>query len=236
MMTQQSNSEVETMTHKAFLATFAVAVLFTVSISTAALAQSPGYKYQHAVTESPDPENADNDALKIVQGTVYPDESGSITRNLVGKNLQINDLRNMLSVKYFFVSPRTCAGGSPRFQIQIDKNDGSANEIGNAFGYLGDKSFGGGCASDAWVFEDMTNGATKWDLSQLGGGMTMAWDDVETLINTNYPNHKIRGCVFADDSGSFAPTTVGTVYVDQLQCYNRTWGTNADGVAGASGF
>lgn len=217
------------------VATLAIALLL--SFSVAAFAQTPGFKYQNAVTESQDPQNPDNDALKIVTTADYPAGSGSITRRLLGiSGLNIEDLRNVLSLKYFFVAPRTCIGGT-RIQVEIDKHNGLPDPIVNAFGYLGDKAFGGDCASDAWVFEDMTNSAPKWDISQLGGGQAVTWAAVETFVNTNFPNHKIRGAAFVDDSGSFAgPTAIGTVYIDQLQLYNRTWGNDADGTPGPSGF
>jgi len=214
----------------------ALAVALLLSFSVAAFAQAPGFKYQNATTESQDPQNADNDALKIVTTAVFPAGSGSITRRLLGfSGLNIEDLRNVLSLKYFFVSPRTCAGGT-RIQIEIDKNDGSTPNPRNAFGYLGDKAFGGDCAMDEWVYEDMTNSAPKWDISQLGGGQAVTWSAVETFVITMFPNHKIRGAAFVDDSGSFAPTAIGTVYIDQLQLYNRTWGNTSDGSAGPSGF
>lgn len=82
----------------------------------------------------------------------------------------------------------------------------------------------------------MTNDTPKWDFSQLGGGMTLTWDLVEEFINETYPGHKIVGCVLADDSGSFAPTAVGTAYYDNIQCYDRILEDAADVSPGPSGF
>jgi len=217
---------------------FSLAMVLVLSTATMAFAaaQSPTFKSQNAAEEKTDPENSKNDVIRIITTTEFPEGSGSVSRLLKSKNIKITDLRNMLSVKYFFQG-RTCAGGSPRFQVRIDKTgDGATADDRNAFGYIGDVSFGGGCVAGEWVFEDMTNAATKWDLSQLGGGMTLSWDAVETFITVNFPDHEIAGCVFADDSGSFAPTTLGIAYYDQIQCYDRTLEDHGDVSKGASGF
>jgi hypothetical protein len=214
----------------------AMALLVATATQALAAARSPEFKSQNAVEERADPENQNNDVLRVITTASFPSGSASVSRNLTSKDITISDLRNMLSVKYFFEG-RTCAGGSPRFQIRIDETgDGLDATDSNAFGYLGNQAFGGGCPPGEWVYEDMTNSAPKWDLSQLGGAMTMTWDQVEVFLNTVYPNHKIIGCKFVDDSGSFAPTTIGIAYYDNIQCYDRILEDHLDVSRGSPGF
>jgi hypothetical protein len=73
-------------------------------------------------------------------------------------------------LKYYFPA-RTCAGGSPRFQLAID-TDGDSSSNGNAFGYVGHVGFGGGCITGAWDFVDLTDAVpSRWDLTQFGLGL-----------------------------------------------------------------
>lgn len=172
--------------------------------------------------DAQDPENPANDVLKI------DTTGGGIGGAFLRLNLRsgpgdpaIERLDNQLAVKYFFIT-RTCAGGSPRFQVMID-GDGDGDWVQtpggpdqNAFGYVGDVPFGGGCSPGAWVFEDMTNDTAKWDLSQFGGSMTSRWSAVETAIAGDFPNHRIVGVVLADDSGGFAPTAAGVAFYELI--------------------
>ena len=60
-----------------------------------------------------------------------------VVRLLMLPNAKIETLTNMINIKYFFVSPRTCDGDSPRIQLLIDPGDGTGPH--NAFGHIGDK-------------------------------------------------------------------------------------------------
>src|SRR5687767_7198996 len=51
-----------------------------------------------------------------------------------GDHVKVAMLTNMINVKYYFPAGRTCAGGSPRVQLGIDR-DGDGKFDGNAFGY-----------------------------------------------------------------------------------------------------
>ena len=186
-----------------------------------AYVNTPIFRSQGQATEAADPQNPDNDVIKF---TTNSSATGfaSVTRDLRAKNLKIADMTNTVSVKYFVVSPRLCIGGSPRFQLNID-TQGNGSFVRNAWGYFGNKAFGGDCPSDMWVYEDLANPANPakmWDLSSLGGGMTMSWAEVVAFVNTQYPNHKLRACGVFDDSG-WAAGGVGTVYLDNVQCHDR---------------
>src|SRR5256885_7613590 len=50
-----------------------------------------------------------------------------------------------------FRSSRTCGGGSPRIQLAIS-TDGGGRSDGNAHGYVGHTSFGGGCLTGVWDY------------------------------------------------------------------------------------
>jgi hypothetical protein len=201
---------------------FAVIVIAAVvcalmPVGANAYVQTPIFRSQGNVTEVADPQNATNDVIRF-----NSTETGfsSVTRDLRAKELQVEDMTNMIAVKYFFVD-RTCAGGSPRFQLNIDTGDGTVH---NAFGYFGNTAFGGGCVPNTWVYEDLANLATTgatWDLTQFGGGFTNTWAQVVQFFATFYPNNSVRACGVFDDSGSFAPTSLGVVYLDNVQCHDR---------------
>jgi len=151
---------------------------------------------------------------------------------------RVDTLDNMVELKYYYVG-RTCSAGSTRFQLGISGDgDGTFNQYPggpdqNAFGYIGDMPFGGGCIPGAWHYEDMTNSAPKWDLSQWttfgagafctgGNAMTCNWTQMETFFNTVFPNHRVLNEVLVDDSGSFAPTDRGCAYFDLVSAGART--------------
>jgi hypothetical protein len=156
-----------------------------------------------------DPENASNEVISF--DTTDPNAVAGAYRKL-GEGVRIDCLDNQVELKYYY-SGRTCGGGSTRVQLGIDR-DGDKKFDGNAFGYLGDKPFGGTCTTGAWTYEDMTDAAMKWDISQLGGGMTNSWDQMETYLNTTYPNHRVLDYVLVDDSQGFFVADAGCAYFD----------------------
>lgn len=182
-----------------------------------------------------DPENASNEVISF--DTTNPSAIAGVVREL-GNRVKVHMLDNQVEVKYHYVG-RSCGGGSTRFQLGIDGNgDGKFNQFPggpdqNAFGYLGDKPFGGGCLANQWIFEDMTNAVPKWDLSQFGGPMTTPWDAMETFFNTAFPNHQVLNVVLVDDSGSFVATDRGCAYFDLVSAGSRTLTRHAD--AGGDG-
>jgi hypothetical protein len=211
-----------------------VATLALAPIRAAAYVQPPDYRRQGNASEVADPQNTTNDAVRFVTDASATGFA-SVTRDLRNKNLTIADLTNLVSTKYFFVD-RTCAGGSPRFQLLIDR-DGNHHPDGNAFGYLGEQAFGGNCPSGRWVYQDMANLAStvpNWDLSQFGGGMTNTWAQVVEFFTTTFPDHRVLACGLFDDSGSFAPGAVGTAYYDDVQCHDRVLEDQVDARPGTN--
>ena len=166
-------------------------------------------------TDDVDPENPTNDVISF---NTTPATFAAASR-ATHKGTKIEMLDNQVQLKYLFVN-RTCSGGAPRISLGIDRN-GDGTIDGNAFGYLGDKPFGGGCPPGEWIFEDMTNDQAKWDLSQLQGPMAIDWDGMEAFIQGAYPSHQVLRGTLVDDSCSFAPTSCGRVYFDNVVIGNQ---------------
>jgi hypothetical protein len=204
-------------------------------------AQGLGRKFEllFSMTNDQDPQNPDNDTISLTTGAFPSGIIGVAVRDLL-PDAKIQTLTNMLSLKYFFVSPRTCSGGSPRIQLFINPGDGTPPR--NAFGYVGDKPFGGGCIEDMWVYEDMTDAVPKWDLSQwapasnafctLGNPFLCTWQQVVLFFDTVYPNHTVLSGGIYDDSCGFDPLACGKAYYDLVTVENRTLENREDTVQG----
>jgi hypothetical protein len=198
-----------------------------------------GHKFEllFAMMDDQDPHNPTNDVISVFTTPVFPAGTGVAIRNLP-PGIKITALESQLALKYFFPE-RSCGGGSPRIQIAIDSDgDGDFDQFdsdpddGNAFGYVGHAPFGTGCITGEWDILDMTDQIGRWDLSQLGGGMTMTWDQAEAFITTVYPNHQVLSGSLADDSCGFAPTSCGQAYYDLFTVENRTLENDNDTVKG----
>ena len=204
----------------ALLALFAIGVTTTVSLLAAGPNPPHGTNYMllYGMKDGLDPANPNNYVIGV---TTTASVIGAVVRNFADTP-KVQDFTNQLSLKYYFVN-RTCSGGT-RVQLTISPS-GKNNDpkAGNAFGYLGDVAFGGNCAANTWVYEDMTDAAPKWDLSQFHGltpapscNMTCTWAQVVTYFS-NFPGHKVLQFAVADDSCSFAVAACGTAYYDHVQ-------------------
>ena len=211
-------------------------------LAMSAVAESPNpqpphgstYKLLYGMQDAVDPLNPNN---YVVGVTTTAAVIGAVSRKF-GDRPQVEDFTDQLSLKYYFVA-RTCAGGSPRFQLSISPSgDNNDPNTANAFGYLGDKAFGGGCPANKWVYEDMTDAAPKWDLSKFSpsasltcasaNSMICTWSEVVTYFQTNFPNHKVLNFVLADDSCSFALTSCGTAYFDLVSAGDDSLESKSD--------
>ncbi len=185
-----------------------------------------GHKFElyFGMDDSQDPQNPTNDVIAVdtTGGTI-----GMALRNMP-PGIKIAALDHQINIKYLFPA-RTCDGGSPRIQLAIDR-DGNGQFDGNAFGYVGHAPFGAGCITAEWDIVDMTDNIGRWDLSQLGGGMTMTWDLAETFVTTTYPNHQVLSGSLVDDSAGFAGGAAGQAYYDLLTIENRTLENDQDTV------
>lgn len=190
----------------------------------------PGGKFKlfGAAKDDRDPEPNDANEVFSFDTTDPAAIAGAI--KLFGNSVKIDLLDDQVEVKYFYVG-RTCGGGSTRIQLGISGDgDPKFNQFPggpdqNAFGYLGDKPFGGACPAGIWVYEDMTNTVPKWDLTQFAApcGFTCTWQQMETFLNTAFPNHRVLNEILVDDSHGFVATNQGCAYFDLLSAGARTF-------------
>jgi hypothetical protein len=136
-----------------------------------------------------------------------------------GPHTKLGMLTDQVELKYYYVG-RTCGGGSTRFQLGLDLDGDGKMDI-NAFGYLGDAAFGGGCLMNQWVFEDMTDQAPKWETSQLPvtdpcRSFVTTWAAMVSCITAEYPHHQVLNAVLVDDSQSFFAGDSGCAFFDQV--------------------
>lgn len=185
-----------------------------------------GHKFElrFAMMDDDDPQNLTNDVISVLTA---PTTIGSAVRNLP-PGIKITALDHQLNLKYYFPM-RNCGGGSPRFQLAIDRF-GDGTVVNNAFGYVGHAPFGVGCITGEWDIIDISDNIGRWDLSQFGGGMTMTWDQAELFIMTTFPNHRVISGSLVDDSCGFAPTSCGQAYYDLVTIENRTLENDQDTV------
>jgi hypothetical protein len=204
----------------------ALTALLIVALNGFSLAEEGGtqgakFRLFGGAEDSVDPENPTNDVVRV-NNTGTP---ANILRDL-HKGTRAEDIDNQVQLKYFFEPGKTCTLGTPRVDLAIDE-DGDGDFDGNAFGYLGDKPFGGGCLSGQWVFEDMTNNQAKWDLSQVGGAMTNTYDQMEAFLAATHPNYQILyGSVTEDPYPT--PPAAGVTYYDGVVIGNRDVNTHND--------
>jgi hypothetical protein len=179
-----------------------------------------------------DPNNSFNQVISF--DTKNPNAIAGAVK-IFGDHVKINMFTDQLELKYFYVG-RTCGGGSTRVQLGISLY-GDNHLDHNAFGYIGDKAFGGGCLMGQWVYEDMSDNAPKWDLSQFVPpptcDMTCTWSQVVAFLNATYPNHRVLNYVLVDDSGSFFALDQGCAYFDLVSAGGRTL-TDWDDTAGGN--
>jgi hypothetical protein len=212
-----------------------------------------GFKLGGTAKHAQDPENSANDVIKI--DTTSPDatcnpsvvdgcNSGTVSRKL---NARIHKLDNMVELKAYFQN-RGCGGGSPRVQLAIDLN-GDGQSDGNAHGNFGPAPFGGGCPPQGvWDYQDLTDTAPRWDVTQLTGPgeivlpggqnpFLVPWDLLEQLVS-GFADHRVCTGALVDDSG-WSPGAEGVAFYDIISLGRGTWEDRDDtagrGFAGRCG-
>lgn len=183
--------------------------------------------------QAQDPENPANDVIRI--STVDSPAFGTVSRKL---GVKIATLDNQLEWKQYLVAPKTCVGGSPRMQLAIDLNGDGVSD-GNAMGNFGPGPFGTGCVSNTWQYQDLTDGAPRWDVTQLLGAgeippallgnvnpFLVPWDLLETLVS-GFPRHVVCTGQLTDDTFGI-PGMSGIAYFDLISIGNATWNDRHD--------
>ena len=170
----------------------------------------------------------------------YTDCYGTLSRVA---NVKVDKLDNMLEFKSWFETgppPKSCVGGSPRYQLAIDTN-GDGTSDGNAFGYFGASPNFTGCPMETWLYEDLTgpgdisitgpmfpstgytqpNEELEWDLTQFGGPFYNTWSQVEAFFAAR-PLHLVCSVALVDDTFG-APAMSGIAYYDLVSGGRSTW-------------
>jgi hypothetical protein len=202
-------------------------------LAAAAKPELPGlghkFELQVAMVDDQDPENPTNDVISLV---ATPTAIGRAFRNLP-PGIRIEALDGQINLKYFFVPPRTCFGGSPRVTLLVD-SDGDGQFNFAAHGHVNPPT-NTGCLTNQWRIEDLTDLLRRWETTPatavtppcpIGTPTTCTWDELETRIAAQFPNHQIlAGFLLDGESCGFTPTgTVGCgkAYYDVLTIENET--------------
>ncbi|MGH2589402.1 MAG: hypothetical protein ACRDGW_01225, partial [Actinomycetota bacterium] len=137
-----------------------------------------GHKFEliGAMMDDVDPENMSNDTVSVV---MTPTNFALAFRNLP-PGIKIAALDNQLGLKYFFVAPRSCGGGSPRLTLLVDADgDGDFDQDGPtgvgpgdppdsfdfaAHGHVNPPTTTG-CPSGEWRYEDSTDDGLRWEIT-----------------------------------------------------------------------
>jgi hypothetical protein len=150
-----------------------------------------GHKFEliGAMVDDQDPENVTNDTVSDVMTTT---NFALAFRNLP-PGIKIAALDNQLGLKYFFVPPRSCGGGSPRITVLVDADgDKDFDQDGPggvgpgdppdsfdfaAHGHVNPPSTVG-CPTGEWTYEDSTDDGLRWEITPC----TVATTPVPTPI------------------------------------------------------
>jgi hypothetical protein len=147
---------------------------------------------------------------------------GGIRRVIDAK---ITALDEHLTVRYYFVGPKTCGLGSPRIQLAVDI-DGDGDSNGNAFGHIGPSPAFTGCQMNKWVTEDLTislleggQAVGRWDGNQVCAGTNfVTWDIFKACLATVFPNHMVLTALLIEDPAPFG----GVTFYDPITLGYRT--------------
>lgn len=141
----------------------------------------------------------------------------------------ITALTNQIGLKYYFVAPRTCFGGSPRLVLLIDaEGDGVVDFAAN--GHVNPAGNYTACVMNKWTYEDLADDLPRWEVTGASvpgiiPNVYMPWKPFAAAITAALPNHKVRaGFLLDGESCQFAPTvaTCGKAYYDLVTIENRT--------------
>ena len=140
--------------------------------------------------------------------------------------IHIKALTNQIGLKYYFVAPRTCHGGSPRITLLVD-SDGDGNTNFAAHGHVNPPAYSG-CIMNDWKYEDLTDILPRWEVTGASvpgivPNVYLPWDQFSTAIAAAFPAHKIRAAFLLDgEACSFSALGCGKAYFDLVTIENRT--------------
>jgi len=154
-----------------------------------------------------DPTNPAN--FVVSMDTTTAGSFGFATRTM---SVSFASLTGLLSVDYYLAG-RDCGGGSPRISLSVDITGDDVSD-GNAFGYVGPTPSFAGCVINTWQAGDLTDSASRWDLTQFGGPFYNTWSDALTFFAAK-PFMTVLRASLVDDS-AWLPSAAGVAYYDNL--------------------
>src|SRR5688572_27609510 len=164
-----------------------------------------GHKYEllGVMVRDTDPENASGGSgasgggiggNEGISATMTPADVALAFRNLP-PGIRITAMTNQLGLKYFFVGPRTCGGGSPRLTLLID-SDGDGDFDFAAHGHVNPPIYTA-CVTNEWKYEDLADDAPRWEVTPGGAvpGIPVfpftPWEEFAAAVTTAFPNHRV---------------------------------------------
>jgi len=194
-----------------------------------------GHKFElfGVMKDDTDPENPDGTSgssggggggNETISATMTPADYALAYRSL-GTGIKISALTDQLGLKYYFVAPRTCGGGSPRISLQIDSNGDGTPDF-TAHGHVFAPVYAG-CPTNVWEYEDLTDDLPRWEITPGGvvpgvaGYPFLTWKQLVAALGV-FPNLRVLSGYLVDDSCSFDPLTCGKAYYDLVTIENRT--------------
>jgi hypothetical protein len=207
--------------------------------STATQEELPGLGHKFelfgAMVQDADPENAVGNSggsgggvggNETISATMTGATPYALAYRDLGAGIKIAALTNQLGLKYFFVAPRTCGGGSPRITLLIDSNGDGVTDFA-AHGHVNPPAYTA-CAPNKWMYEDLADDLPRWEVTPGGAvpGVPVfpftSWKAFAAAVTTAFPNHKVLAGFLVDDSCSFFPAACGKAYYDLVTIENRT--------------
>jgi len=162
---------------------------------------------------------------ETISATMTPTSVALALRRLP-PGIKITALTNQLGLKYYFIAPRTCGGGSPRMTLLVD-SDGDGDVDFAAHGHVNPPAYAA-CPTNQWIYQDVTDNLPRWEVTPGGAvpGIPVfpftPWKTFAAAVTTAFPNHRVVAGFLVDDSCSFSPTTCGKAYYDLVIVENRT--------------
>jgi hypothetical protein len=143
--------------------------------------------------------------------------------------IKITALTNQIGLKYYFLAPRTCHGGSPRIVLLVDAY-GDGTLVFAANGHVSPLTNFTLCPMNKWITEDLTDDLGRWEVTGASVMVTgippnayLPWKAFSGTIALALPNHKVRaGFLLDGESCGFDPLGCGKAYYDLVTIENRT--------------
>ncbi len=195
-----------------------------------------GHKFElfGAMIRDTDPENAVGKpgaagggvgGNETISATMTPANVAIAFRKLP-PGIKITALTNQLGLKYYFVAPRTCGGGSPRITLLIDANGDGTTDFA-AHGHVNPPIYAA-CPMNKWRYEDLADDLPRWEVTPGGAvpGLPVfpftPWKAFAAAVTAAFPTHKVLAGFLVEDSCSFFPAACGKAYYDLVTIDNRT--------------